>query len=99
MAQYLGILDDLMEAFEVFNELQQVQWLGDAISETLCNGKEETKLEKVHYLFGLQWKEETRLLQELEQVLETLRQNIKVLNNPDHAASNKTSQINPDTLQ
>lgn len=99
MAQYLGILDDLMETFEVFTELQQVQWLSGAISEALCHGEKETQLEQVHYLFGLQWNEQTRLLQELEKTLETLRENIKVLNNPDHAVSNKTSQTNSDTLQ
>jgi hypothetical protein len=72
MPHYQPKLQDVIEAKEVFHELQQTRYLMDAINESLCNGNQETISDQIRYLFGLLIKETEQGLNELEQALDIL---------------------------
>lgn len=72
MPQYQPKLQDVIEAKEVFHELQQTRYLMYAINEALCNGNQETISDQIRYLFSLLIKETEQGLNELEQALDIL---------------------------
>ena len=72
MPHYQPKLQDVIEAKEVFHELQQTRYLMDAIHEALCNGNQETISDQIRYLFSLLIKETEQGLNELEQALDIL---------------------------
>jgi ferritin-like metal-binding protein YciE len=72
MPHYQPKIQDVIEAKEVFHELQQTRYLMDAINEALCNGNQETISDQIRYLFSLLIKETEQGLNELEQALDIL---------------------------
>lgn len=72
MPHYQPKLQDVIEAQEAFDELQQIRYLIDAINESLCHGNQETISDQIRYLFHLLMKETEQGLNELEQALDVL---------------------------
>jgi hypothetical protein len=75
MAQYQPKIQDVVWAQDAFYQLKEVQYLADAISETLCNGDQDKISDKVRYLFSLLVDETNSKMQELEDCLERLSGN------------------------
>jgi hypothetical protein len=72
MPQYQPKLQDVIEARQAFDDLQETRYLMDAINEALCNGNQETISDQIRYLFSLLIKETEQGLNELEQALDIL---------------------------